>query len=148
MAWACGLGDQVMGMAPDSQGVVYNVYNYFLCYLIPDMYCEINENYSYLSFPIKINFIFLTFIEVWTQWASCKVTLTSHRTHCSHTSMNVREMKFISNIYTLLLPRFLSLFVYFWCKSCKICDEYWYTDPFGFYVRQQSPWHDVNRWIK
>ena len=46
-----------MGMAPDSQGFVYNVYSYFLCYLIPDMYCKINENDLYFvagcHFPLK-----------------------------------------------------------------------------------------------
>ena len=30
------------------------------------------------------------------------VTLTLHGTHCVHTSMNLRKMKFISSIYIIL----------------------------------------------
>ena len=69
-------------------------------------------------------FIFLRFVEVWTQRVTCKVSdallmLTLHGTRCVHTSMNLRKMKFISYIYTLFLDRFCSLFVEFWFKSCK-----------------------------
>ena len=46
-----------------------------------------------------MNFIFLTFIEVWTQWVASKVN--GHAIHCVHTSMNVRKMKFISSLSSL-----------------------------------------------
>ena len=36
-------------------------------------------------------------------------SFTLHTTHCVHTSMNVREMKFISYIYTLSLHCFCTL---------------------------------------
>ena len=50
----------------------------------------------FIIFIQEINFIFLPFIEVWTQWVSCKVidTQTLYKTHCVHTSMNVMKMKF------------------------------------------------------
>ena len=53
--------------------------------------------------------------------------LTLHGTCWVHTSMNLRKIKFISYIYTLILLCFCSLFV------------------FGYYVPQPSLWHDVNR---
>ena len=43
------------------------------------------------------------------------VTSTLHGTHCVHTSMNLRNMKYIPYIYTC----FYSLFVEFLFKSCK-----------------------------
>ena len=60
-------------------------------------------------------------MKVWTQRVTCKVsdarrTLTLHGTRCVHTSMNLRKMKFISYIYTLILHRFCLLFVNFLFK--------------------------------
>ena len=47
---------------------------------------------------LEINFMFLRFTEVWTQRVMCKVSdalwvslLTLHRTHCVHTSMNLKK---------------------------------------------------------
>ena len=62
-----------------------------------------------------MNFIFLTFINVWTHWVPCKVNVTTfgrhllcmrpevHHvnvdgTHCAYTQMNTRQMEFISSI--------------------------------------------------
>ena len=68
--------------------------------------------------------------------------LTLHRTHCVHTSINNRKMKFNSCIYTLFFNRFCSTFVKFWWKSCKISgEEKLYADVFGHYVQQPSSWH-------
>ena len=62
--------------------------------------------------------------------------------------MNVRKMKFVSCIYTLFLPRFGSLCVSFWSKSCKIGGlEKLQTDMFGKYVQQPSAWRDVKRYV-
>ena len=48
---------------------------------------------------------------VQSKWRPLGVTLTLHGTRCVHTSMNLRQMKFISYIYTLFLHHFCSLFV-------------------------------------
>ena len=80
-------------------------------------------NFLILPLILEINFIFLRFMEVWMQLFACKVgvTFTLHGTHCFHTSMNVRKMKFIPYInFKLCLLCFCSLFVKFWCKCCKI----------------------------
>ena len=45
-----------------------------------------------------------------SKWRPKGVTLTLHGTHCVHTSMSFRKMKFIFYIYTLCLHRFCSLF--------------------------------------
>ena len=108
---------------------------------------------------LGINFSFLTFVEVWTEWVSCKVSDAGRferhilctrplRSYIGvHTSMSVRKMKFFSLIiYTLFLYRFGLLFVKLWCKSCKISgEEKLQTDAIGHYVQQPSPWSDVNR---
>ena len=49
---------------------------------------------------------------VQSKWHTKGVMLTLHGTHCIHTSMNRRKMKFISYIYTLFLHYF-TLFVEF-----------------------------------
>ena len=47
---------------------------------------------------------------VQSKWRPKDVKLTLHDTHCVHISMNVREMKFISYIYTLFFfTSFLSI---------------------------------------
>ena len=67
------------------------------------------------------------------------ITLILHGTYCVHTSINLRKMKFITNIYTLFLHRFCSLFLKVLLKSCKISgNEMLLTDAFGYYVQQQS----------
>ena len=59
--------------------------------------------------------------------------LTLLGTHCVHTSMNVRKMKFISYIYTLFIRHFCSVFVKFECISFK-------TNMFACYIQQPFPW--------
>ena len=69
-------------------------------------------------------FYFLIFIEVICHVQSKRypkiIMLTLHGTHCIHTLMNVRKIKFISYIHALFLHHFYSLFVKFYCKICKL----------------------------
>ena len=78
----------------------------------------------------EMNFIFLRFIEVWTQRVPCKVnvapegsralraSLTLHVTRCIHTSTNLRKMKFISYIVSFCLTEIKDfvLLIFLWLR--------------------------------
>ena len=78
-----------------------------------------------------------------SKWRPKGIMFTLHRTHCLHTLMNVRKMKFISYIYTSFLHRFCCLFVMFWCKSCRVSGEESYK-PTCLVITFNSHLHDVN----
>ena len=79
---------------------------------------------SYLIFTLCFYIVFVAFILPWT----------------------AEKMKFISYIYALFLPRFCSLLVEFWFKSCKHSGkETLQYGLFSYYVQQPSLWHNINR---
>ena len=53
----------------------------------------------------------ISFLKYERNGSRAKKWCPKHGTHCVHTSMNLRKMKFISYIYILFLHRFCSLFV-------------------------------------
>ena len=74
---------------------------------------------------------------VQTKWYPEGIRLTLHGTHCMDISINVGKMKISSHLNSIF-NRFCSLFVKFYCKTCKICSEkkihYW-INSFIY------PWH-------
>ena len=85
---------------------------------------------------------------VQSKWCPKGFTLTLHGTRCVHTSINLRKIKFISYIYTLYLHRFCSLFVIFYFNLANKRRRNLYSDVFGYYFQQPSPWHNVNRTLR
>ena len=81
-----------------------------------------------------------------SKWHPKGITLTLHGTHCVHTSMNVRKMKFISCIYTLFLHLFCSLFANFWCKFCIYVAKRSYKPT--YLVIMFSGWSRGGSWVQ
>ena len=107
--------------------------------------CNMNYFRNKFHFP-DIHWSMNTMGRMQSKWCPKGFMLTLHRTHCIHPSMNVSKMKFISYIYTLFSYQFCSLFEKFWSKSCQISGEVkLLNDMFGYYIKQPSPWCDVNQ---
>ena len=88
-----------------------------------------------------MNFIFLRFMEVWTQRVPCKVnvraSLTLHMTHCVNASMNLRnEIYFLTGFWNLYFYKLQAVYGqkhYFhnshslrrsFLKSINICTQF------------------------
>ena len=69
---------------------------------------------------------------VQSKWCPKGVTLTLHGTSYIHTSMNLRKMKFISYIYTLIYIDFVHYLSNFYLNLANKQKEKLHSDVFGY----------------